>query len=208
MVDVETLDDWLKKLRTQWDWVAGCSEFALLWDSEEFQYWFEKQSQPARASLNLIVKSVVGSNAVAGVARLFDNNAGENRICIPRMMHCLEEPELASDFCRADNEQLQLTRAKDVWETLKDTNSRRSLQANNQTKILEAFRDYRNARQAHLLDFEPEGVFYTDLWHLADKAGEIIELLGAASGTYTVSASATKKVWRDRHQSLFEAWQT
>lgn len=207
MVDLKTLDDWLTKLRLQWDSVAGCSEFALLWGSEEFQCWFEKQSKPARASLKLMVESVVGSNAAAGVARLFDNNAGDNRICIPRMMHCLEVAELAAAFCRAENGPKHLATARDVWEGLKDSPSCRSLSANSQTKILKAFRDYRNARQAHLLDFEPEGVFYADLWHLSDKAGEIIELLGSASGKYTVSASATKKVWRDRHTKLFEAWQ-
>ncbi len=206
MVDIKTLDDWLGKLRVQWEWVAGCSEFALLWDSEEFQSWFEGQSTQTRMSLKLIIKSVVGSNAASGVARLFDNDAGNNRICIPRLMRCLDDQGVADAFCRAENGQYYLADARAVWKCLQETASRRSIQENSQTMVLKAFRDYRNARQAHLLDSVPEGVFYADLWHLADKGGEIIELLGSASDTMLVSATAIKKVWRDRHNSLFEAW--
>jgi len=206
MVDVATLDDWYSKLRTQWEWVAGCGEFAVLWNSEEFQRWHTEQPVRARESLFLIIKSVVGNNAAAGVARIFDHESGKDRICIPRLMICLEDEETAKAYCRAPDGLTHLNHARAIWKSVQNAHSNLSVQKRqaSPTLLIKAFREYRNSRQAHLLENEPEGVFYADLWHLAHEAGIIIESLGRASDTCTVSASSVGKVWAGRHLELFE----
>ncbi|MDE0537681.1 MAG: hypothetical protein OXH94_03030 [Rhodospirillales bacterium] len=210
MVDVSTLDNWYSELRTQWEWIAGCDQFAALWDSEPFEIWHKQQSRSAQKSLLLIVKSVVANNAAGGVARIFDNDKGKDRICIPRFMRCLEDEQLANAYCRAPNGDLHLSAARVTWKTVQNTPSRKSVEErqSNQTLLIDAFREYRDSRQAHLLDLEPEGVFYADLWHLAREAGAIIEALGNASGTHTVSVEAVNQVWAERHLALFESWKS
>lgn len=204
--DVTTLDNWYWKLRTQWEWIAGCAEFAVLWDSDEFRRWHEVQSARARESLLLIVKSVAGNNAVAGVARIFDHESGKDRICIPRFMLCLDDEATANAYCRAPDGEMHLRNARAVWASIRDTPSQLSAesQSPNPTMLLKAFRGYRDARQAHLLDKEPEKLYFADLWHLAREAGQIIESLGKASGTCMVSASSVREVWAQRHKALFE----
>jgi hypothetical protein len=210
MVDIATLDDWYGKIRTQWEWIAGCAEFAVLWDSEDFQIWFEDQPIRAREALLMISKSVVGNNAAAGIARIFDPDKGNNRICIPRLLNCLENLEVAEAYCRAHDGDDHLRFAQEIWKILQDTPSHFSAQTRQPkpTLMLDAFRKFRNARQAHLLETEPESVFYADMWHLAREAGVIIESLGRASGTCTVSASSVKGVWAERHMALFSVWKS
>ncbi len=209
MTDLDTLDDWYRKLRLEWEMIAACGEFVVLWDSEEFEQWYKDQPKPAREALLMMVKSMV-SNTTMIIARVFDSHHGKDRICIPRFMKCLEDENVATSYCRGHEGEAHLRLAQNVWTTLESTPSYLSINNNNSQPIpmLRAFRDYRIKRQAHLLDKEPEQVSFADLWHLAREAGTIIEYLGKASGCCIVSASAVTQVWAKKHQSLFEVWKS
>lgn len=189
--------------------IAGCAEFVVLWDSEEFEQWYKDQPNPARDSHLMVVKSVV-SNATMSVVRILDNHHGKHRICIPKFMKCLEDENVATSYCRSHEGEAHLRLAQSVWTTLENTPSYLSINKHNSQPIpmLRAFRDYRIKRQAHLLDKEPEQVSFADLWHLAREAGTIIEFLGKASGSCIVSASTVKQVWAMKHSSLFEVWKS